>query len=776
MNYSEKEINRLIELSLIQRAELKNLVDSLPQLKTYLSSEIERNLEELEPAIRNELEEFVVLQSKNQNDKSLKEFNDKADKFYKTLENSTQAKYAVLLAEKSKTIELTKLAENKIQEKSNQIPLQVASLVEQELSKFPVIHEIQDLRKEFATPATLNPRGRWSPDKVYDKLDVVTINGSSFVANITTNTKPSMTSPQWTLLAARGNGGGIGLSNITDLTGNPRNGELLIGDGKDFQKNTLSAGSGITITNGSGTVTIAATGGGGGSGTVTSVSVTTANGVSGTVATATTTPAISLSLGAITPTSVNSVVLSGSSTPTLTVTGTSSISGSNTGDQTNITGNSATATKLSTGRTIAITGDVTYTSPSFDGSANVTAAGTVTKINGTALSGLATGILKNTTSTGVPSIAVSGTDYAPATSGSSILAGNASGGFSAVTVGSGLSYSAGTLSSTSGGGSVTSVSVVSANGLAGTVATSTSTPAITLTTSVTGILKGNGTAISAATSGTDYSSGTSALTTGILKSTTSTGALSIAVAGDFPTLNQNTTGNAANITGIAAVANGGTGASTLTGYVYGNGTSAFTASTTIPTTALSGTVTNAQLANSAITIAGSSTSLGGTISQDSITGLSGSTSIIYHSAANTLSNVTVGTGLSFASGTLSATAASPTSYHSQTDSGAGTVAVAPTGQISTEYVTTTASSSTTRNVTIARGSLTAGAIVKIRFSNSSNGSNVTTYNVYDTSTAGTLLTTFQVDQYTLSAYIEAVYTGSAFLLMTTIIPASGNNP
>jgi hypothetical protein len=59
-------------------------------------------------------------------------------------------------------------------------------------------------------------------------------------------------------------------------------------------------------------------------------------------------------------------------------------------------------------------------------------------------------------------------------------------------------------STTFGTGSVTSVSVVSANGLAGTVATATTTPAITLTTTVTGLLKGNGTAISAATANTDY--------------------------------------------------------------------------------------------------------------------------------------------------------------------------------------------------------------------------------------------------------------------------------
>lgn len=56
----------------------------------------------------------------------------------------------------------------------------------------------------------------------------------------------------------------------------------------------------------------------------------------------------------------------------------------------------------------------------------------------------------------------------------------------------------------SGTGTVTSVSVTSANGFAGSVATSTTTPAITISTSVTGVIKGNGTAISAATAGTDY--------------------------------------------------------------------------------------------------------------------------------------------------------------------------------------------------------------------------------------------------------------------------------
>ncbi len=89
---------------------------------------------------------------------------------------------------------------------------------------------------------------------------------------------------------------------------------------------------------------------------------------------------------------------------------------------------------------------------------------------------------------------------------------------SEVTLGTGLSFTGTTLNVSSSGGTVTSASVVSANGFAGTVANATTNPAITLSTSVTGILKGDGTSMSAA------------------------------VAGDFPTLNQNTTGNAATVT------------------------------------------------------------------------------------------------------------------------------------------------------------------------------------------------------------------------------------
>lgn len=76
-------------------------------------------------------------------------------------------------------------------------------------------------------------------------------------------------------------------------------------------------------------------------------------------------------------------------------------------------------------------------------------------------------------------------------------------------------------------GTVSSVSVASANGFAGTSSGGT-TPALTLSTSITGVLKGNATAISAATAGTDYLAPPSG--TAILKAN-SGGALANATAG-----------------------------------------------------------------------------------------------------------------------------------------------------------------------------------------------------------------------------------------------------
>lgn len=76
------------------------------------------------------------------------------------------------------------------------------------------------------------------------------------------------------------------------------------------------------------------------------------------------------------------------------------------------------------------------------------------------------------------------------------------------------------------GSGVTSISVASSNGFAGS-SSGGSTPILTLSTSISGLLKGNGTAISAATSGTDYAPATSG--TSILKA--SSGGFANAVSG-----------------------------------------------------------------------------------------------------------------------------------------------------------------------------------------------------------------------------------------------------
>ena len=78
--------------------------------------------------------------------------------------------------------------------------------------------------------------------------------------------------------------------------------------------------------------------------------------------------------------------------------------------------------------------------------------------------------------------AVAGTDYAAATTGTNaqLLANNGSGGFANVTVGSGLTFSAGTLSASGGSGTVTSVDVSG-----GTTGLTTSGGPVTTTGTIT---------------------------------------------------------------------------------------------------------------------------------------------------------------------------------------------------------------------------------------------------------------------------------------------------
>ena len=104
---------------------------------------------------------------------------------------------------------------------------------------------------------------------------------------------------------------------------------------------------------------------------------------------------------------------------------------------------------------------------------------------------------------------------------------------------------------------------------------------------------------------------------------------------------------ATQVSGTLNASSGGTGvAGTITGYEYANGTGAHTASTTIPTTALSGTITNAQLTNNSITVtAGSGLSGGGSVT------LGGTTTLTNAG----VTNIVAGTGITVNAATGSVT-------------------------------------------------------------------------------------------------------------------------
>jgi len=290
----------------------------------------------------------------------------------------------------------------------------------------------------------------------------------------------------------------------------------------------ISSGSNVTLspTSGVGDVTISVT--------ATSSGVSSITGTSGITPSTLTTGAVTLGLAAITPTSVNGITLSGSSTPTLSVTGTSSISGTNTGDQTNITG---------TAGNITATSNSTLTTLS------------ALSLPGSQVSGNISGNAANVTGTVAVGHGGTGTATTP-TDGQLLIGKTSTSGYSLATL-----TGAGTVSITNGPGTITITG--SGGGGTGNV-TGTGT-------SVIGNFAAFNNISSTAINDTGYSPSSFVSATAtqtahkfLASPTGSTGVPTFRAidATDVPTLNQNTTGTAANVTGIVAVANGGTGTAT----------------------------------------------------------------------------------------------------------------------------------------------------------------------------------------------------------------------
>jgi hypothetical protein len=254
----------------------------------------------------------------------------------------------------------------------------------------------------------------------------------------------------------------------------------------------------------------------------------------------------------------------------------------------NTTGNAATATKLAASKNI--------NGVAFDGSADITItaaaatlSGTVQVANGGTGASTITGLIKGN-GTNAMSAAISGTDYLAPTGSAAALT-------NFPTLNQNTTGNAATATKLAAPKNINGVAFDGSADITITAAASTLSGTVqvanggTGASTITGIVKGNGTnAMSAAISGTDY-----------LAPTGSAAALT-----NFPTLNQNTTGNAATATKLAApkningvafdgsadititaeantltgtvqVVNGGTGTSTITGLVKGNGTNAMSA-------------------------------------------------------------------------------------------------------------------------------------------------------------------------------------------------------
>ena len=223
----------------------------------------------------------------------------------------------------------------------------------------------------------------------------------------------------------------------------------------------------------------------------------------------------------------------------------------------------------------------------------------VTKVNNVSLAGLATGILKNTTSTGAPSIAVAAdfptlnqsttgnaatatlaTTATTATRATNI-AGGAAGAVPYQTANNSTALLSSGVTNTvlkSNGAAAPSWAAVDtamlSTSLANTIAANTAkvsnithTGDVTDTAGVLKVTKVNNVSLAG-------------LATGILKNTTSTGAPSIAVAADFPTLNQSTTGNAATATLATTATNIAGGGVGQVPYQTGSGATAMLAAGT----------------------------------------------------------------------------------------------------------------------------------------------------------------------------------------------------
>lgn len=312
----------------------------------------------------------------------------------------------------------------------------------------------------------------------------------------------------------------LGIGTAADLAAalpSATTGQLYGGTGAAGGASIVTVGSGLQLVGSTLSSTVS------GTGTVTNFSITPANGFTGSVANATTTPALTIgatTTGILKGTGTGLTTAVNSDLPAMTASVGGAVPTPPNNTTTFLRGDGTFAVPPASSGTV--TSASVVTANGFIGSvANPTTTPAITI--GSNVVGIARGtgsglVAAINSDLPVMSATVSGAVPTPPNNTTTFLRGD------------------GTWSTPAGGGTVTTASIVTANGFSGSVANPTTAPAITLGTTISGILRGNGSLISSATSGIDYSYGTAGLATGILKSTTSSGTLSIATGADLPVM------------------------------------------------------------------------------------------------------------------------------------------------------------------------------------------------------------------------------------------------
>ena len=329
--------------------------------------------------------------------------------------------------------------------------------------------------------------------------------------------------------------------------------------------------------------------------------------------------------------------------------------GVNTAGNQNTSGNAATATKWATGRTISLTGDVTGTSGSFDGSGNLSFATTIaansvalgTDTTGNYVASITNGSYITGGNGGSEGAALTlAVDATNANTASKVVARDASGNFSAGTITAALSGNASTATTLQTARTINGTSfngaaniTVPANIATSATASAFKVPFANTTVSTTG----NYGLLQDSTATFTYNPSTNTLTAG-----TFSGALTGNVTGD---VTGNVTGSSGSCTGNASTATTLQTARTINGVSF-NGSANITVTANTPNTLTRGTyLTGSNFNGSAATTWAVDATTTATASKVVARDASGYVFAAFYNSAGTFSTTGAASGMARFTGT-----------------------------------------------------------------------------------------------------------------------------